>query len=217
MVGMQWLSASCDSSLDAAVRDKVAAERKREREWWHDQLDEVLLIASPEQRRLRRAALEAERRRRRESGETLATNDALLRHYLAKVLADNGWDRRYKPVPKGEASLPGRRWGVSPGRTGDGNGRLGCHLPVKLWEQVRRAAYWTSLPHARALQRWQARFGDGPRRTACAETTDSRPGKTKEALRRGPRQADMDRRRYHRAKIVTSGDILRAAANEAIS
>ncbi|EWM19781.1 hypothetical protein KUTG_10085 [Kutzneria sp. 744] len=193
----------------------MAAEKQRELQWWNAQLEEVLRLDSSWERTLARAAIEAERLRRRESGEVLATKDALLRHFLTQVLADNGWDRRYVPVPKGAASVPGRRWGVTAGRTGDGNGRLGCHLPVRLWEQVRRAAYWTSLPHVRGLQRWQAQFGDGRfGRRAPSELVVPREVR-QVSLFVGPTKADMDRRRYLRAQVVTTGDILRIAASQA--
>ncbi|ONF73923.1 hypothetical protein [Amycolatopsis keratiniphila] len=210
-------STTCDSELERAVRAKVKAEKKREGEWWTDALAEVHEIKDPAARRDARAALEAERLRRRYSGECPASRDALLAYHLEKVLAENGWNRKYKPIPVGKASIPGRRVGVelASGRAGDGQGRLACNLPRQLWEQVRRAAYWESQPAERELQAWADRFGDG---LGAADRIGGPEGLAiamSLAFGKGPRQEDMARRRELRGKIITTGDILRAAAERA--
>jgi hypothetical protein len=203
--------------LAQAVKAKVAEEKRREREWWNDALEEVLMIEDPTERRQARAELQAEKQRRRDAGEVLPSSDALLHHYLVQVLAAKGWDRRYKPVPDGEASVSGRRWGVTPGssRTGDGKGRLSCRVPMRVWEQVRRAAYWTSAPHVKKLQEWQLRFGDGLGRADREGGMVGLAIMMRLASGRGPREADLERRQELRSKIVTTGDILRMAASEA--
>lgn len=211
MADGRGLATTCDSALAAKIRAKVKAEGEREAAWWSEELEAVHAIEDPAERARARGELEAERLRRREQGEYLASRDALLRYHLVKVLAAHGWDKKYKPVPAGAASVPGRRTGVPmrSGRTGDRKGRLACNLPADLWEQVRRAAYWVSEPHVRQLQKWHARFGDGPGaagRSGRGSYTSAHPLKE-----------DMDRRRELRAQVITTGDILRMAAESATS
>ncbi|MGH9058823.1 MAG: hypothetical protein ACRDZY_04800 [Acidimicrobiales bacterium] len=219
MADGRGFSTICDSALAKKVRAKVDVEKEREDEWWGTALGEVREIEDPIERREARAELEAERLRRRESGECLASRDALLRYHLAAVLKSNGWDRKYKPVPKGKASIPGRRVGVTPNsdRTGDRKGRLACNLPRQLWEQARRAAYWESEPAERELQRWAGRFGDG---LGAADRMGGAEGLAimlKLAGGRGPKREDMERRTALRKKVMTTGDLLRMAAERAVA
>lgn len=212
-------STTCDSGLVAELNARVDAEKEKEFEWWSEALADVTAIFESDERREARAALEAERLRRREEGVYLSSKDAMLRFHLEQVLAERGWNRRYKPVPAGHASVPGRRWGVSPGdtRTGDGEGRLACNVPPKLWEQVRRAAYWESKPHVQELQAWYHRFGDGPGRADREGGVVAALIYISMALGGGPRREDLKRRDELRGKIVTTGDILRLAARKATS
>ncbi|RJQ66159.1 hypothetical protein D5S17_35625 [Pseudonocardiaceae bacterium YIM PH 21723] len=201
--------------MASAVALRVQQERVRETTWWAEELDAVLLIEDPAERRAARAELQSELERRRASGKFRASRDALLRHAIEELLSERGWTKRYRPIPAGAASIPGRPWGkpLENGQTGDKQGRLSVNLPEKLWEQVRRIAYWESAPAVAKLQKWHRRFGDGP---GWAEREGNVLAMMVVALGPQPRAEDMQERRELRDKIITTGDILRDAAYRAV-
>lgn len=211
-------SVVCDSGLAADVKAVVRAELRRERAWWNDALADVVAIRDPQARADARAQLEAEREHRRRTGAYLATMDRLMVHHLQAVLKEKGWDGEYKRVPPGAASVAGKRTGVPlkvPERTGDRKGRLFCHVPFELWDQVRRVAYWVSEPYVRELRQWHARFGDGPGAAAREGGMAELSYIIRAASGRGPKETDMRRREELRGLIVTTGDIVRLAARNA--
>jgi hypothetical protein len=69
-----------------------------------------------------------------------------------------GWTSRarrtHAPVPAGQDSMPGRRWGTSRhGHHRGGQGRLTILLPDELGERMRRVSYWVSHRATVHLQR----------------------------------------------------------------
>jgi hypothetical protein len=99
------------------------------------------------------------------------------------------WARRWRPIPHNEGELPGRRWGVTPNSRGELTTRLRVHLPADLGELIRRATWWTSAPATTRLQ----------------ELAEIRT-LSEDQL------AERDRLR---AQVVTTGDLIRAAAGRA--
>jgi|SRR4051794_28289442 hypothetical protein len=94
------------------------------------------------------------RHARRQRQEVLASRSALVSAHLSQLLEVAGWAARSYPlVPDGQERMPGRRWGTSRyAHQRGGPGRLTILLPEQLGEQVRRVAYWVSLPATTQLQ-----------------------------------------------------------------
>jgi hypothetical protein len=102
-----------------------------------------------------------------------------------------GWrTRKWPAVPHGEAALPGRRWGVENTRLL--HGRLRIYLPDDLAELLRRATWHTSAPATRRLQQ-----------IAAAGPQLPKPLRAERAVLRG--------------QVVTTGDVIRAAARHAVA
>lgn len=191
----------CDAAqvraLDARTAD-VAAEAERWASGWRAW---VAAADGPVQRAERAGEFRAERERRVAAGEVAFSRADLLRQALSAVIAAHGWrDRRWRPIPVGESSGPGRRWGT----------------PTRGWETsvfvdasdadgelIRRVAYWRSEKATRALREWTQRWGRGP--------ADAKPGQ----MVRTPPAEEMARRRALRNEILTVGDILREVVAQA--
>lgn len=183
------------TKFEVAVEDGVAeqvgtvvqAHVDEAAAWWKTRLAQVQAIGAPAVRRSALADLRAERERRRAAGEHFDTMSAVIVHQLIAVLDEKGWRaRRWRPIPHNEGELPGRRWGVAPNSRGELTGRLRVHLPADLAELVRRATWWTSAPATAKLQ-------------ALAGFRTLSPDQ-------------LDERERLRAQVITTGDLIREAA-----
>lgn len=161
------------------------------RDWWQEGLDHARSLATAAERREALARLREERDQRRATGQHFDTASAIIAYYLTAELDRRGWLRRqWRPIPNSAARLPGRRWGSTPEHL---DGRLRVHLPDDLGDRLRRATWWTSLPATQKLQAFADQYGAG----------------------RVPPEVARERDRL-RAKIVTTGDLLRLAQDHAV-
>lgn len=210
-------------AVDPAVPDRLAelvgADLIRERGWLGEQRLEIRqrdLTAA--QRRAAVARLYAERDDRRRRHEVLASRSALVSAHLSRLMGATGWaGRTFRPVPDGQDRMPGRRWGTSGyAHHRGGEGRLTILLPDELGEHVRRVSYWVSLRATTHLQR------------LSDETTAFFPldllremGALAVELYTLPADdltATVQRRARSRpGPIVSTGDLVRAAAYRATS
>jgi hypothetical protein len=142
----------------------------------------------------RRAALGAFNRRKRallDSGEAFGTASALITYYVLQEFELRGWTRSWRVVPDGQAELRGRRYGVQNNPFKDWTGRLRIYLPNDTAEKLQRATWWTSWPATRELLRLRVLDPQGL-------------------------DPSLNRRRERaQERIVTTGDVLRAALNAA--
>ncbi|SCL12946.1 hypothetical protein GA0070616_0073 [Micromonospora nigra] len=199
-----------------AVRARVAREVELEQQWWQQRRVELGVQGlHGSRRREALAELRRDRRRRREAGECLPTQRHLLTFFTRRTLAEQGWARAYDPVPAGERGMPGRPLGRSPlSDLSIGVGlteRLYVELPSEVGEQVRRAAYWESAEAVRELLAWADRYGRGP----AAEGAEGFAAELRQAMGLGPSAEALRRREELRRRVLTTGDILRRAAQAA--
>lgn len=165
---------------------------------------------------------------RREGGELAGSRDWLLVPGVIAELTARGWDKEWPPIPPGALGA-GRRWGTDPGRYSahhdEGEtrflGRLGVRLPHELGEGLQRACYWHNAEIEKQLQEWADRWGDGPA-VIMQESVREHGGVTvlaemAAAFKQTPPAEELDQRRELRAKVVTTGDILRAALDQALA
>ncbi|MFI1472388.1 hypothetical protein [Streptomyces wuyuanensis] len=164
---------------------------------------------------------------RREAGALAGSRDWLLVPGVIAELKARGWDQEWPPIPPG-ALAAGRRWGTDPGRYSPHHdegetrflGRLGVRLPHELGERLQRACYWNNAEIEKELQEWADRWGDGPD-VIMRQSVREHGGVTvlaamAAALKQTPPAEELDQRRELRAKVVTTGDILRAALDHAL-
>jgi hypothetical protein len=176
----------------AAVRAVAAAGAEEVEAWWAQRREVIEAAGSDAERAAVRAAAYAELEARQAAGELLGSVSALLRfHLVAELEARGWWGRSYDPVPDGAARVPGRRPG-SPNRRYRAS--FGLLVPDELGEQVRRGAFWASAPAYATLRTWRDRYGP----------TGARPGR-----------AELAERDRIAARVITVGDVLRAAADRA--
>jgi hypothetical protein len=211
-----------------ALAERVKTEREREHDWWSAALDQALAAAGDcgADRRAARAALRAERTRRRADGEFLATRDLLLTASMRVVLDRRGYAHEWDEPPAGAYALPGRPVGVSPHDAAyidsarqDKRPLLRVEFPDDLGETIRRATYWVSKPHIDQLLQWADRYGPGPG-AAEGEAAKGNPAAGLMMLAAAlnpPSAAAMQARRELRAKIVTTGDLIRECVAEALA
>lgn len=160
-------------------------------EWWQAGREAALALDSPANRRQALANLRDERDRRRAAGEHFDTRSSIVAYHLRAELDQRGWrSRTWPPVPRGEASMSGRRWGVP--NNGTLSATLAVHLPDEDGELLRRATWKVSAPATRRLQQI-AKMG-----------------------RRLPRPVQEERARL-RAQVITTADVIRAAAKAAVA
>lgn len=135
-----------------ALTAKAAHLRRRARAWWQPRHREASRTPGAEARRQALAELYAERDGLRQGGELLDSAAAIVIHHLRGEIAARGWERRWKPIPRGQDKMPGRRWGSpdNPGR--DWTARVCLSVDGDLVDLLHRATWWTSLPATRALQ-----------------------------------------------------------------
>lgn len=205
------------------LKSLVAEHAAAEQTWWGEQVRRKVGSGRGRGEREARTRLRRERVQRREAGELLGTRQALLAHSTRIVLEAHAWDKEYQAVPA-EAVTVGRPWGYSPPPT-DEEGhslhlpdfpeRLDVELPDDLGVRVQRAAYWESLSAVTQLQEWFDRFGDGPR---PAERELGVLGLIAwEAGGGHPTSEDLENRGRLRGQVVTVGDILRLAIDQALT
>lgn len=165
---------------------------------------------------------------RRQAGELAGSRDWVLVPGVEAELAARGWDREWPPIPPG-ALAAGRRWGTDPVRYSahhdEGEtrflGRLGVRLPHELGERLQRACYWHNAEIEQQLQEWADRWGDGPD-VIMRQSIREHGGVTVlaalgAALAPTPPAEELVERGELRSKVVTTGDILRAALDHALA
>ncbi|GLW75335.1 hypothetical protein Kpho02_76320 [Kitasatospora phosalacinea] len=166
--------------------------------------------------------------REREAGALAGSRDWLLVPGVRAELAARGWDKDWKPIPAG-ALAAGRRWGTDPARYQDKHdegetkflGRLALRLPAEVGERLQRACYWHNAKIEAELQRWADQWGDGPE-VIMRESIREHGGVTMlaamgAALTSTPPMEELDRRAELRAQVVTTGDLIRAALDHALT
>lgn len=169
------------ADLDAMA----AVHAERTEQWWQDGREAALAL-EPAARRAALAALREERDRRRAAGEHFDTRSSIVAYHLRAELDRRGWrGRTWPPVPRGEVTMPGRRWGVA--NDGTLSATFAVYVPDDDGELLRRATWKVSAPAVRRLQQIAAM---GPRL---------------------PRPVRQERDRL-RGQVVTTADVIRAAA-----
>ncbi|MFD8268507.1 hypothetical protein [Streptomyces althioticus] len=220
-VNMKFHVAVTKGALEAlnARRDD---ERDREERWIAARRKELILPGMP-----RRAAaavrrdIRAQVARMRRNGTFGGTRDDIVTRAAREELRARGLDRKWPKPPVGEVEAPGRPWGTPPSTPMGSGGyteRVSVNLPYNLGDTVRRAAYWTSKEAVEALQDWADRWGDGVDVTLREAERDGIPAElalTLAAGRPSAPQSALEIRDRLRAKVLTTGDLLRAAIDRA--
>lgn len=174
----------------ARLDDVAAAHAERAEQWWQSRREAARALDSPAERRAALAQLREERDLRRAAGLHFDTRSSIVSYYLRAELERRGWrDRTWPPAPRGEVTMPGRRWGVP--NDGTLSATFAVYVPDEDGELLRRATWRTSAPTVRRLQQI-ATMG-----------------------RRLPRPVRQERAQL-RSKIVTTADLIRAAAVAAV-
>jgi hypothetical protein len=199
----------------------------QERAWLAKQREDHVGLRAGKLAAARRATREA-LAEEREAGRLAGSRDWLLVPGVRAELTARGWDQEWPPIPRGGLAA-GRRWGTDPARYENQHdegetkflGRLGVRLPSALGEQLQRAAYWHNAEIERELQEWADQWGDGPE-VILRESTREHGGVTMlagmlAALTPTPTMDEMERRAELRRRVVTAGDILRAALDRALA
>ncbi|MGK4586008.1 hypothetical protein [Kitasatospora sp. HPMI-4] len=208
--------------------DLVAAMAAgEERAWLAKQREGHLGLRAGRLAKARRATREL-LSERRETGLLAGSRDWLLVPGVRAELTARGWDRDWPPIPPG-ALAAGRRWGTDPGRyegkhdEGETRflGRLGVRLPHEVGERLQRACYWHNAEIERQLQEWADTWGDGPD-VIMRQSIREHGGVTVlagmlAALATAPPAEALVQRGELRAKVVTTGDVLRAALDHALA
>ncbi|WUU86476.1 hypothetical protein OG790_34120 (plasmid) [Streptomyces cellulosae] len=220
-VSMKFHVAVTEDALKA-LNARRKDERDREEEWIAARRKELILPGMS-----RRAAaavrrdIRAQVARMRRTGEFGGTRDDIVTRAVREELRARGLDRRWPKPPEGEVEAPGRPWGTPPSTPmGDGGytERVSVNLPYNLGETVRRAAYWTSKEAVEALQDWADRWGDGIDVALREAERDGIPAELalmSAAGRPSAPQSALEIRDRLRAKVLTTGDLIRAAIDRA--
>ncbi|MFD4412443.1 hypothetical protein [Streptomyces sp. NPDC058475] len=220
-VSMKFHVAVTEDALKAlnALRK---AERDREEEWIAARRKELIL---PGMSRRAAAAMRSDIRARvarmRRTGEFSGTRDDIVTRAVREELRARGMDRKWPKPPEGAIETPGRPWGTPPSAPmGDGGytDRVSVNLPYSLGYTVRRAAYWTSKEAVEALQDWADRWGDGVDVTLREAERDGIPAELplmSAAGRPSAPQSALEIRDRLRARVITTGDLIRAAIDRA--
>ncbi|WP_190208554.1 hypothetical protein [Streptomyces fumanus] len=220
-VSMKFHVAVTENALKA-LNARRKDERDREEDWIAARRKELILPGMS-----RRAAaavrrdIRAQVARMRRTGEFGGTRDDIVTRAVREELRARGLDRKWPKPPEGEVEAPGRPWGTPPSTPmGDGGytHRVSVNLPYSLGDTVRRAAYWTSKDAVDALQDWADRWGDGVDVTLREAERDGIPAELalmSAAGRPSAPQSALEIRDRLRAKVLTTGDLLRAAIDRA--
>ncbi|MFJ4674184.1 hypothetical protein [Kitasatospora purpeofusca] len=226
-VTVQYTVAVAEERL--ALLDRVAKMAARqERDWLAEQRREHLGLRASKLAAARRATREL-LASKRESGELAGSRDWLLVPGVRAQLAARGWDqKKFRPIPAG-ALAAGRRWGTDPGRYREQHdegetrflGRLGLRLPHDLGERLQRAVYWHNAKIEEQLQQWADRWGDGPEVILQASVREHGGVTMLAALGAAfaptPGEGELAERSKLRKKVVTTGDLIRAALDQALA
>ncbi|MEV6147034.1 hypothetical protein [Streptomyces sp. NPDC051992] len=216
-VSMKFHVAVTEQALKA-LNARRKDEQDREEEWIAARRKELIEPGMP-----RRAAaavrsdIRARVARMRRTGEFGGTRDDIVTRAVREELRARGLDRKWPKPPEGAIETPGRPWGTPPSAPmGDGGytDRVSVNLPLSLGETVRRAAYWTSKEAVEALQEWADRWGDGVDVALREAERDGVPAELalmSAAGRPSAPQSALEIRDQLRAKVLTTGDLLRAA------
>ncbi|MGW3253536.1 hypothetical protein ACWDCX_23620 [Streptomyces fungicidicus] len=220
-VSMKFHVAVTEDALKA-LNARRKDEREREEEWIAARRKELIL---PGMSRRAAAAVRRDIRARvarmRRTGEFGGTRDDIVTRAVREELRARGLDRKWPKPPEGEVEAPGRPWGTPPSAPmGDGGytERVSVNLPYNLGDTLRRAAYWTSKEAVEALQDWADRWGDGIDVTLREAERDGIPAELaliSAAGRPSAPQSALEIRDRLRAKVLTTGDLLRAAIDRA--
>ncbi|MCX4481970.1 hypothetical protein OOK44_36955 [Streptomyces cellulosae] len=220
-VSMKFHVAVTEDALEA-LNARRKEEREREEEWIAARRKELIL---PGMSRRAAAAVRRDIRARvarmRRTGEFGGTRDDIVTRAVREELRARGLDRKWPKPPEGEVEAPGRPWGTPPSAPmGDGGytERVSVNLPYNLGETVRRAAYWTSKEAVEALQDWADRWGDGVDVALREAERDGIPAELalmSAAGRPSAPQSALEIRDRLRAKVLTTGDLIRAAIDRA--
>ncbi|MFD8415503.1 hypothetical protein ACFV2Q_27700 [Streptomyces sp. NPDC059650] len=221
MVRMKFHVAVTEESL-ARLNKHAQDERDREHAWIAERRRELL---EPGMSRRAAAAVRRDIRvqaaQMRRTGEFGGTRDDIVTRAVREELQVRGLDHEWPEPPEGELEAPGRRWGTPPSQPMGGGGythRLSVNLPLPLGDTIRRAAYWTSKDAAEALQDWADRWGDG---IDVAIREAERSGVPAElallaaAGRPSAPQSALEVRDALRRRVLTTGDLIRAAVDRA--
>ncbi|MGC9478790.1 hypothetical protein ACP4I1_32205 [Streptomyces sp. WG4] len=220
-VSMKFHVAVTEDALKA-LNARRKDERDREEEWIAARRKELILPGMS-----RRAAaavrrdIRAQVARMRRTGEFGGTRDDIVTRAVREELRARGLDRRWPKPPEGEIEAPGRPWGTPPSAPmGDGGytHRVSVNLPYSLGDTVRRAAYWTSKEAVEALQDWADRWGDGVDVALREAERDGIPAELalmSAAGRPSAPQSALEIRDRLRAKVLTTGDLIRAGIDRA--
>ncbi|MFI2764863.1 hypothetical protein ACH5A3_39540 [Streptomyces echinatus] len=205
-----------------ALNARRKAEQDREEDWIAARRKELIL---PGMSRREAAAVRRDIRARvarmRRTGEFGGTRDDIVTRAVREELRARGLDRKWPKPPEGEVEAPGRPWGTPPSAPmGEGGytERVSVNLPYNLGDTVRRAAYWTSKEAVEALQDWADRWGDGVDVALREAERDGIPAELAlmtAAGRPSAPQSALEIRDRLRAKVLTTGDLLRAAIDRA--
>lgn len=205
-----------------ALNARRKEERDREEEWVAARRKELIL---PGMSRRAAAAVRRDIRARvarmRRTGEFGGTRDDIVTRAVREELRTRGLDHKWPKPPEGEVEAPGRPWGTPPSAPmGDGGytERVSVNLPYNLGETVRRAAYWTSKEAVEALQDWADRWGDGVDVALLEAERDGIPAELalmSAAGRPSAPQSALEIRDRLRAKVLTTGNLIRAAIDRA--
>jgi hypothetical protein len=221
MASMRFHVAVTEEALKALNAHREA-EREREEEWIAARRRELIV---PGMSRRTAAAVRRDIRaqvtRMRRSGEFGGTRDGIVARAVRQELRARGLDRKWPNPPEGAVDAPGRPWGTPPS-TPMGEGgyteRVSVNLPYNLGDTLRRAAYWTSKEAVEALQDWADRWGDGVDVALREAERDGIPAELalmSAAGRPSAPQSALEIRDRLRAKVLTTGDLLRAAIDRA--
>jgi hypothetical protein len=203
--------------------ERARQEQEREQAWVAERRRELLTPGlSRRAAAIVRRDIRAEVAAKRRSGEFGGTRDDLVARALREELSTRGLDRDWPEPPEGEVDAPGRRWGTPPSQPMGSGGyekRLSVNLPHDLGETVRRAAYWTSREAVEALQEWADRWGDGVEVAMREAGRDGIPAELALMVASGnlsAPQSVLEIRDRLRERVLTTGDLIRAAVDRAI-
>lgn len=174
-----------------ASLDRMAAALSEQAEqWWQQRREVALAMDAPADRRAALAALREEREQRRAAGQHFDTRSSIIAYHLRAELDQRGWrGRQWPPAPRGEVTMPGRRWGVP--NDGTLSETFAVYVPDGDGELLRRATWKVSAPAVRRLQQIATM---GPRL---------------------PRPVRQERDQL-RGRVITTADVIRAAAVAAV-
>lgn len=210
----------CTEHDSWALESRTAHSALLARQWWQRTWGTVIDTAADNRARagIRTEAL-ADKVARVASGELAFSRNDVLRHELVTLLREIEWDRRrWKPLPQGVASAPGRRWGSRGAKIKAEALLYTAHVHVdtsdEVAELIRRGCYWSSEQATAALQRWYDRHGRGP--AHASDLPEGVRGLYMLVTLMNPlTEEQLEERDGWRAMVITPGDLLRTVVARA--